>query len=478
MHADIKQVGPADYEIELTESADALRPKLDAALKTYRGRVQVRGFRAGKVPAQMVRKLYGREIAAEIAEKEVQLAFEEEVLDNPEYPVIGRPALTRLEYDGDTDLRATVRFGIRPPVELQDLKGITLNRLVHDVTDDEVEEELEALRQRAAATEPAPDEPLGAGMAATIDLQQLDEASGTPLIGKKEADVEVRMDDENLKDELEAALEGKKEGDTFRVQLPHGEGDHVHTHAYQVTVKSVRRQSVPEATDEWAKGVSNGQHETLDALRADIRADLEKAWQSRGRDYVESQITDRLVEAHPLPVAQSALDLYLDSFVERLKDRYAEGGQPIPDGFDWQGFRRAMTPEAEKQARWMLIRDHLLEQEGIEVTDADYDAFFADAAGADLDPQLFRRYYEGMKGMMENLEQRLLSEKLFRALEGRFSYQDRTMDEVQAEMEARRLAEEAAPDADADTPQTTPDAEAEAPRADADAAPPAEEPAL
>ncbi len=438
MHAEIKQVGPADYELELTEQADALRPKMDAALKTYRSRVQMRGFRQGKAPAQMVRKLYGREIAAEIAEKEVQYAFEEEVLDNPAYDVIGRPALTALDYDGEGDLKATVRFGVRAAVELGDLSEITLSRLVHDVSDAEVDEELERLRQRAAATEPAENDPIGDDHAATLDLQQLDEATQTPLIGKKEEGVKVRMDDENLKEELREALVGKKQGDVFDVRLTHGDADHVHTHPYRVTVREVLSRQVPEATDEWAKTVSNGQMETLDALRADIRADLEKSWQQRQRDYAETQIIEKLTAAYPVPVAQSALELYLESFVERLRTRYAEEGRELPATFDLDGFRQAMRPEAERQARWMLIRDHLIEQEGVAVTDEDFDTYFATAAGSGLDPQLLRRYYEGMKGMMDQLEQRLLSEKLFAALEGRFTYEDKTMEEVEAELEAQR----------------------------------------
>ena len=446
MHAEIKQVGPADYELELTETADALRPKMDAALKTYKNRVQMRGFRPGKAPAQMVRKLYGREIAAEIAEKEVQYAFEEEVLDNPAYDVIGRPALTALDYDGEGDLKATVRFGVRPQVELQDLSTITLSRLVHDVTDAEIDEEVERLRQRSATTEPAPEEPIGDTHAATLDLQQLDGATQTPLIGQKEEDVKVRMDDENLKDELRAALLGKKQGDQFDVALPHGEGDHAHTHPYRVTVKEVQRRTVAEAADEWAKTVTDGQIETLDALRADIRAELEKSWQQRRRDYFETQIVQKLSDAHPVPVAQSALDLYLESFVERLRNRYAEEGRELPATFDLEGFRQAMRPEAERQARWMLLRDRIIEQEGIAVTDEDYEAYFAEAAGSGLDPQLLRRYYEQMKGMMDQLEQRLLSEKLFSALEGRFSYEDKTMEEVEAELDAQRAGEESGAD--------------------------------
>lgn len=444
MHAEIKQIGPADYELVLTESAETLRPKLDAALKAYRNRVQMRGFRPGKAPLQMVQKLYGREVAAEIAEKEVQYAFEEEVLDNPAYSVIGRPALTELEYDGQSDLKATVRFGVRPQVELQDLSSVTLSRLTHDVTDAEVDEEVELLRERAAETEPAPEEEIGETHGVTLDLQQLDETSGTPLIGKKEEGVKARMDDPNLKDELREALLGKKQGDQFSVSLPHGEGDHVHTHPYQVTIKEVLRRMPLEVGDELAQKVSGGQFETLDALRAEIRSDLEKSWKQRRRDYAETQIVEKLSELHPVPVPESALELYLDSYVQRLRDRYAEEGQDVPPTFDEAGFRHAMRGEAERQARWMLIRDHLIEQENIEVTDEDYDAFFAEAGGTGLDPQLLRRYYEGMKGLMDQLEQRIQSEKLFDRLEERFQYVDKSMEEIEEELRAKREAEESA----------------------------------
>ncbi len=476
MDASIKQTGPADYELVLTETADALRPKMDAALKTYRGRVQMRGFRQGKVPVQMVRKLYGRELAFEIAEKEVQYAFEEEVLDNPEYNVIGRPAITVLDYDGEGDLNATIRFGVRPDVEIQDLSSVTLTRLVHEVTDEEVDEEVEKLRERVATTEPAPEgEAIGEDHLLSLDLQQLDEESQAPLLGKKEEGVQVRMGDENLKDELREALMGKKQGDVFTVTLPHGDDDQAHAHRYQVTINTVETQQLPPADDELAKKVSEGKVDTLDALRADIRADMERAWTQRQRDYTESQIIEKLTDLHPVPVAQSALDLYLDSFVQRLKDRQAEQGRELPDSFDEAGFRRAMEGEAERQARWMIIRDHLVETEGVEVTDADIDAHFAEQAGDGLDPSLLRRYYQQVEGLMEQLKQKITSERLFDKLAERFQFEDKDIEAVEAEMRARRDAEEASAAAEAapaEAPDDTAENAAEAPAERA----PAEEP--
>ncbi len=474
MDATIQPIGPADYELHLTEQADALRPKLDAALKQYRGRVQMRGFRAGKVPMQLVRKLYGKEIAFEIAEKEVQFAFEEEVLDNPEYKVIGRPVMTELAYDGDSDLTATIRFGVRPAIELSDLSGVTITRLVHDVTDEEIDEEIETLRDRLATTEPAADDEIGDDHALTLDLQQLDEESGTPIVGKKEEGIAVRMSDPNLKDELRAALLGKKQGDVFQVELPHGDDEHAHTHTYEVTIHTVERRSLPDADDALAQKVSNGKIDTLDALRTDIRTELEKSWKQRQTDYTETQIVEKLSDLHPVPVPQSALDIYLDSFVQRLKDKQAENGQELPPHFDEAGFRRAMQPEAMRQARWMLIRDHLMEEENIEVTSEDLDAYFADMGGDGLDPQILRRYYEQMDGVMEQLEQKMASERLFEKLGERFQYEDKDMEAVEAEMRERQQARDAAleaedaalaelnaaadnaPDAASDTDETAP----------------------
>ncbi len=448
MQTTISQIGPADYQLDIVGPAADMAPRFDAALRRQRGRVQPRGFRPGKAPLDLVRRLYGREIAGTLAEETVQETYQAEVVE--QYEVIGRPQLTRLDFDGTGDLNATVRFGVRPDVEIVGLSGQTMTRLVHEITDEEIDAELAALR-RTAATETEADAEDGHAITdadvAVVDLLPIadvaTEGEGdapAPHDVQAETGVRVEMDDTRVHEALREALVGKTAGESVEVELPHGEGETAHAHRYAVTVQSVKTRTLPELDDAFAAEASNGRHETLTALRDDVRSDLDRSWTQRQREYNESQMIEALLAANPIPVPSSAVEIFLESFLRGIAD---ENEGKLPEGFDVNGYAQRMSPEAERQARWMLVRDALVESHGVEVGDEDIDAYFARTAQG-LDPSLLRRLYAGQEGVMDRLQQQILSEKLFGVLSEDVTFEDKSFEAVQAELVARRAAERAA----------------------------------
>lgn len=446
MQTSISQIGPADYQLDITGTAEEMAPRFDAALRKQRNRVQARGFRPGKAPLDLVRRLYGREIAQSMAEEIVQETYQTEALDP--YEVIGRPRLTRMDYDGTGDFNAAIVFGIRPDVEIAPLSG-SLTRLVHEITDTEVDEEIETLRKGAATEADAPKtHKLTADDVAVLDLVPVADVpaegeAAAPHDVKGESGVRVAMDDARVHDVLREALTGKKTGATFEVELPHGEGDHAHSHRYTVTVTAVKTRTLPDADDAFAADASKGRFETLADLRTDVRETLEAQWAQRQREYTETQMVEALLAANAIPVPSSAVEIFIESF---LQEQAQKTGGKLPEGFDVNAYAHAMMPEAERQARWMLVRDALVEQHRVSVDDSDVDAYFARTAQG-LDPQLLRRLYAGQEGVMDRLQQQILSEKLFGVLAEGVTFEDKDFEAVQAEIAARREAERQAAEA-------------------------------
>lgn len=440
MQTSISQIGPADYQLDITGTAEEMAPRFDAALRKQRGRVQARGFRPGKAPLDLVRRLYGREIAQTMAEEIVQETYQTEALDP--FEVIGRPRLTRMDYDGTGDFNASIVFGIRPDVEIAPLSG-PLTRLVHDVTDAEIDEEIETLRKNAAEeSDAAKTHKLTTADVAVLDLVPVADVAAegeaaAPHDVEGETDVRVALDDSRVHEVLREALTGKKAGATFEVELPHGEGAHAHSHRYAVTVKAVKTRTLPEVDDAFASTASQGRFDTVDALRADVRQTLESSWAQRQREYNEAQMVEALLAANPVPVPSSAVEIFIESFLQEIAEK---NGGKLPEGFDVNAYAHSMMPEAERQARWMLVRDALVEQHRVSVDDSDVDAYFARTAQG-LDPQLLRRLYAGQEGVMDRLQQQILSEKLFGVLSEGVTFEDKDFDAVQAELAARREAE-------------------------------------
>lgn len=449
MKTTINADGPVDYVLDLVAPADDFQPRVEAALKKQRSRVQLRGFRPGKAPMDLVKKLYGESVRNELAQQAVQDAFDADVRRNPSYRLVGYPLLTALDFDDEGGFTAALRFGVRPDLKVTGLSSEPLIRLAYTVDDAQIDDELETARRRNAVVEDAPE---GAALAddsvAVVDIVALDDA-GQPIASEREKGVRIPLDEPRVHSVLKDALLGKKAGDTFTVELPHGEAhdghEAGHTHPFSVTIARVENRTLPELDDAFVQRFTKGRTETLDALRDEMRASLGKQWEQRRRDYLEAQVMERLMEANDVPVPTSAVELYLDSMTEQVVREQFEG--KMPEDFPHDAFRAQNRAEAERQARWMLLRDQLILDHQLEVEDDDFDAYFAKEAGDDIDPGMLRSLYARQEGALGMLEQRLLSEKLFDRLTDGAAFEDKTFEQIQDELAALNGETEAAEDA-------------------------------
>ena len=453
METTITPVNEVEYDFNITATAEDLAPEIDKLLRQQRSRATMKGFRTGKVPLQLVKKMYGKAIAYEHAERTVQSTYEETILDSGDYDVLGQPVLTKLDYELDGDLDATIRFGVRPEVELKDLSGESLDKLVKEITDEDVEKELEALRERHADLVPVEDEPVAEEHLVVFDVQELDPETQTPIIGKRDEDRSLILDAEAVEQNpflqaLRDALLGANIDDRVRFQFSHDEahGDHAagetHAHHFEATVKEIKRRELPELDDAFAAEVSDDQLIDLDELRAEIRKEMEQAWAKRGREFLEGTIVNRMIELHPVPVPASITDMYLTSYVKDVEQRN-EG--KLPEGFDEAAFREDNREDAENQARWMLIRDKIIETENISMDDEDLDAFFDEQASGDdrISAEQMKQFYRSMPQLMEQVEHRLISQKVFALLEERFDVTEKDPETMEREAEERQAVEAA-----------------------------------
>jgi len=453
MDTTLSKPSPVEYELDIHATADDIEPKLKEALKAQRKNMDVQGFRKGKVPLGLVKKMHGDALGYKVAEQFVQEAFEEAVEEDDEIEPLGQPELVDLDYELDEDLHATIRFGVRPQVELEDLSSVEVPMLDPEVTEEDVEQEIERLQKEEADLLPLEDEPAGDADFVNIDLQRIDPQTDTPIIGDKDEDLTFFLDDDRLKEELREALVGRKAGDTFRVELPqeqpahehpHGQG-HQHDHGdaedrlYEVTVNDVKRRDLPPLDEEFARRVSEGEFHDVEALREDIRERLQDAWDERAREMAQGEVIDKMLELHPVPVPESVIEGYLDSFVKQVEE---ENDGELPDDFDEAHFRQRNRRDAEDQGRWMLIRDQIIEEENLEVTDEELQEFFAEQSGGEeqVSAQQIEQFRHTMPQMIEKVEQQVLSDKVYDLLLDRLDVQPKSREEFEEEMRQEQEA--------------------------------------
>ncbi len=451
MDTTLSKASPVEYELDLHATADELEPKLKEALNAQRKNMDVQGFRKGKVPLGLVKKMHGEAIGYRVAEQFVQEAFEEEIEETDAIEPLGQPTLVDLDYELDADLQATLRFGVRPEVELENLSSVEITMLDPEITEEDVEDEIERLRKEEADLLPLEEEAAEDTDYVNIDLQRIDPDTDTPIIGDKDEDLTFFLDDDRLKEELREALVGQKAGDTFRVELPqehpaHEHAGHGHPHEhegdgedrlYEVTVNDVKRRDLPPLDEEFVRRVTEGELDDLEAFRTDIRERLQEAWDERAREMAQGEVIDKMLELHPVPVPESVIEGYLDSFVKQVEE---ENDGELPKDFDEEHFRQRNRRDAEDQGRWMLIRDQIVEEQDLEVSNEEIQTFFAEQSGGEeqVTAQQIEQFYQTMPQMMEKVEQQILSDKVYDFLFDRLDVESKSREEFEEEMQQQQ----------------------------------------
>lgn len=408
METSVQKISEVEYDLEIKATAQDLAEDIEKAVRNERRGAKLKGFRPGHVPLSVVKRIYGKSLAYGIAEQHVQKTYEAEIMGDDSYHVLGQPTITDLSYEYEGDLRAVVRFGVRPEIELADLTKEKIFKLVHTVDDEEVEREMD--RMRSSRAELVPDEnPASEDSVVETDMQRLDSETESPIDGEKQENVHFVLSDDQLMPQIKEALDGKKAKDIVRVTLP-GRDDSPDDRLYEITIKEVKRRELPDLDEDLIRELTNDKFSDIESFRKEVLTQIQNGWEQRARDMFESDIIRQVIELHSIPLPESVIDMYLDSYVKELRNNQ---GDKLPADFDEGAYREHRREEAENQSRWMFIRDKIMSSQSLEVGDEDRDAYLQKTAGPDLPLDTIKQYYKTVPNMMEQLDQRLLSERVF-----------------------------------------------------------------
>lgn len=397
-----------NHEIEIIVPYEELRPLFEKAYRDEAKDIAIPGFRRGKAPIQIIRKRFGQAIEYQVIEK-LSNDYFRTALEERNIVPIGQPVLHTLDYEPGGALTIKVNYETAPDVTVRDYKGVQLEKFVHTVTDEEVEDEILGLR-KSQRTLTAAEIPTDENYLVTIDIQMLDD-EGQPVPGKRNENMKVDLGDEQMSRDLISELYNMKAGEEKDVEFTHEHEDHEHVERARILVKTVEQVTLPEMTDEFAATVSQGQAETVDALYAFVRARLEEIWLDRYDRQLEQDLVNEIVKRNAFEVPQTILDNILDDMVKQLQDYQPD--KKLPDDFNQEEYRKRREPEAKFTGQWMFIRDALIEAEGINVGDEDLEEKAAkDSEATGIDKERLVEFYKKSPQYTQNI----LVEKLLQAL--------------------------------------------------------------
>ena len=395
-----KKTDGVERLLQISVPVETVRDAEDKAARRYATRVRLPGFRPGKAPAAMIKKKFADAIRQETLESLVQEAYKE-VLEREKLKLASQPHVHDVKFGDNEPLTFELHLEVRPDIELARVQGFRVNRTERHVTDEQVREQIDALRDQRATWTPIEDRPAPGDMV-TVVLATADETGAIPE-GRQ---YPLVLGADQAIPGIEELIMEARPGETVErpVKWPDDfpdESQRSTTKTVRVTLQEVKRKTVPELDDAFAREA--GDFDSLDALTKTVREDLEATAKRESESEVRQRLLDDIIGANQFDVPPS--------WVNQLVDGYANAYQ-IPEG-ERERFATEFRPMAERQVRRDLVIDTVAERESLTATESDLDDRIAETAtkrGADPG-QLYASLQKA--GRLKELERSITEDKVF-----------------------------------------------------------------
>jgi trigger factor len=368
MKTEFVDVNETRKNVRVEIPSDVVDREIDRHARDYSRKARVPGFRPGKVPARVIKQRFKDQILHDVAHDLIPQAVNDALRERG-VEAVDLPDIRDVTVEEGRPLTFTASFDTVPSFEPGDYTTISLRRPSVRIEDEAVDHALQRLRDRAARYEPVEGRGVDAGDTLTLDLDRRD-ASGASDTHKN---VNVELGAKANPPGFDEQLLGMEIGSTktFSVRYP---TDYAITElagtdgSYTVTVKGIKRRTVPELDDEFAKDL--GAFETLDALRARVREDLEHEARHAADMEVRGELMKQLATRVPFEVPASLVERELDRRIEEFAHRLTEQQiNPNEAGIDWRAFRESQRDPAREAVAAALVIDEVRRREQLDATE-------------------------------------------------------------------------------------------------------------
>ena len=366
------QVEGCKHQIEVTIPVTEVDQETERVITDLRKKVRLPGFRPGKAPASLVRTKFSSEIRKEVLDNLLPRFFQKK-LEEENLQVVGQPSVTDVHFHQGEPIRFKAEFEVAPSIELGEYRGVTVPYREPVVTDQDVEDRLNGIREQKAEYVNIDPRPIEDSDYAVVSLK----SRGGVEAPVEQDEMTLHIGDPETFPAFTEALRGAAPGDErdFAITYPEDFGQQKlagKTVDFHAVVKAIRRKELPEANDEFARDL--GDYQTLDELKDTIRKTIFREREIRAQQDAKEKIVKKLVESHDFPVPEAYLDRQIEIQVENeVRQLAAQGVDPRKLEIDWRKVRESQRDRAIHDVKASLLLDRIADREAIEVLQDEVD---------------------------------------------------------------------------------------------------------
>lgn len=382
------------YELEIEISAEDFEAAIEKAYLKARKNIAMPGFRKGKAPRKLIEKEYGEQVFFEDAVNLLYAPVVNGAVEESGLELVTRPEVEVTEISKENGVKLKATCITKPEVEVKDYKGIEVEKVVNPVTDEDINKQLDALREKNVTVETVDDRAAENGDDVVIDFEGFKD--DVAFEGGKAEDFTLSLGSGQFIPGFEDQIVGHNAGEEFDINVTFPEEYQVKELAgapavFKIKLKSISKKVMPELDDDMVK--DSTEFDTVDEYKADVKKKLEEANEKHADSEVEAKIFDKVIENMTAEIPQVMFDNRVNEMISELEQRLAPQGISLDLYMRYTGqtidtVKKAYAEQAEKQVKLRLALEKIAKLENIEVTEDELKAEFdklAEAYKLDVD---------------------------------------------------------------------------------------------
>ncbi len=362
-------------KLTITVPAAEFTEAMKDSYNKQKNKISIPGFRKGKVPQAYIEKVYGPEMFYEDAANTCMENSYPGALDECGLDVVSRPEIDVVQMEKGKDFIYTATVAVKPEVTLGDYKGVEIEKVEVEVTDEDVQAELLNVQKQNARNIPVEDRAAKMDDEVTIDFEGF--IDGEAFEGGKGENYQLTLGSHSFIDTFEDQIVGKNIGDEFDVNVTFPENYQAEDLAgkpalFKCKLNGIKETELPELDDEFASEVS--EFDTLDEYKADIKETLKAKKESAAKNTKEGLVIDKIIESATMDIPEPMVETTKEQMMNEFAQQISYQGLSIEQYFQFTGmtkekFMETATPEAERRIKSRLVLEAIAVAEDIQVSD-------------------------------------------------------------------------------------------------------------
>ncbi len=420
MKVTIDDVSTVKKTLHIEIPKEDVTEALNEAYRELKRNAKVKGFRPGKTPRSVLERLYKKDVEADVASRLIQETFVE-VVEEHDLKLVGKPDVKPSDLENNHPFTYDATVEVTPELDPIEFKGLALEKTRYKASDEELDMQLKMLQKNMARHEPIEESrPAAKNDIVIVDYEGFENDEAIEDM-QKTTDFTMKIGDKRINEDFDNQVVGMSSGEEKRFSLKFDDdyfnkklaGREV---TCQVHLKEIRKESLPELDDEFAKGL--GPYETIAELKDKITENLQGGYDKRAEQELNEQIFKALLEKSEFEVPESLVEHELTNILNEAEQSFAAQNMKLDDaGLDTDQMREKYRDVALKQVRRQLILNKIIDQEKLELSDEETDAGLSDMAAAyNQPPEIIKDYMRNDETRFEYFKHSLLEKKAIKLI--------------------------------------------------------------